>query len=270
MKAIYTLLFLLFVPSLAYVGEFEGKKVLITGASRGIGKETAHLFSKEGANLALIANDSFEDLVVISKALSLEYGNEVLALKCDVSKQDEVERAVSKTWERFGGLDVLVNNAGICSNYAAEELPLDEWQRVIDVNLTGPFLCAQEVGKKWIAKGKPGNIINISSMSAFIVVRPQDQCHYNTAKGGLAMLSKSLAVEWAKYNIRVNTVSPGYIMTPLVAEATQWHDEWLSKIPQNVIGEPRDVAEVILFLASDRSKFVTGSDWIIDGGYVCP
>lgn len=121
-----------------------------------------------------------------------------------------------------------------------------------------------------IKQGKGGSIINISSICGHIVVVPQEQCHYNAAKGGVGMLTKSLAVEWAKYGIRVNAISPGYIKTKLVEFASSLHPTWMGKTPIGMLGEPQDIAEAVLYLASRKAKFVTGADWIIDGGYVCP
>lgn len=141
---------------------------------------------------------------------------------------------------------------------------------MINVNLTGVFLCSQAVGKTMIEQGRRGVIINISSICGHIVVQPQQQCHYNAAKGGVGMLTKSLAVEWAKYGIRVNAISPGYIKTQLVEFASSLHPVWIEKTPIGTLGEPSDIAEAVLYLASPKAKFVTGTDWIIDGGYVCP
>ncbi len=253
----------------AYAGELQGLNAIITGGSRGIGEACALALAKEGANVALIVNQSVEEAEKVAQQVE-ELGNRVLVCKCDVANADEVHAMVSKVVERWGSIDILVNNAGIAQGVAAEDMNLKDWQRMIDVNLTGVFLCAQAVGKEMIRQGKGGSIINISSICAHIVVQPQKQCHYNAAKGGVGMLTKSLAVEWAEHGIRVNAISPGYINTKLVQFATPLHPSWIEKTPLKKLGEPEDIAQAVLYLASPKSKFVTGADWIIDGGYVCP
>jgi NAD(P)-dependent dehydrogenase (short-subunit alcohol dehydrogenase family) len=171
---------------------------------------------------------------------------------------------------QWGKIDILVNNAGITHSSSAEDLTFQDWQRMIDVNLTGVFLCAQAVGKKMIERGAKGSIINISSICGHIVVVPQKQCHYNASKGGVGMLTKSLAVEWAGHGIRVNAISPGYIKTKILDFAKELHPIWIEKTPMKTMGQPEDIAEAVLYLASPKSKYVTGADWIIDGGYTSP
>ena len=177
---------------------------------------------------------------------------------------------VNAVMNRWGKIDILVNNAGITHGSSAEELSFYDWQRMIDVNLTGVFLCAQAVGKKMIEQGTKGSIINISSICGHIVVIPQKQCHYNASKAGVGMLTKSLAVEWADRGIRVNAISPGYIKTKILDFAKELHPIWIEKTPMKTRGEPEDIAEAVLYLASPKSKYVTGADWIIDGGYTDP
>jgi NAD(P)-dependent dehydrogenase (short-subunit alcohol dehydrogenase family) len=143
---------------------------------------------------------------------------------------------------------------------AAEDLSFQDRQRMIDVNLTGVFLCAQAVGKNMIEQGIKGSIINISSICGHIVVIPQKQCHYNASKGGVGMLTKSLAAEWADHGIRVNAISPGYIKTKIIDFAKELHPIWIEKIPMKTIGQPKDIAEAVLYLASPKSKYVTGAD----------
>jgi len=161
----------------------------------------------------------------------------------------------------------LINNAGIVNNVPAEKLTKEEWDKVMEVNLTSVFLCAQIVGKEMI-KNKKGNIINISSMSGLIVNRPQPQIHYNTSKAGVIMITRSLAAEWAKYNIRVNAIVPGYMRTPLVDKVfPQYGKGWSSLVPMGRLGDPLEIKGPALFLASRASSYVTGSILVMDGGY---
>ncbi len=266
-KMALTFILLPFVCCMA--GELDGLNAIITGGSRGIGEACAYAFAREGANVAIAVSKSVseaEDVVEKLKAL----GVDACVFQCDVARSEDVNNMVDGVVKRWGKIDILVNNAGITHGASAEDLSLEDWKRMIDVNLTGVFLCAQTVGKKMIEQGHGGSIINISSICGHIVVVPQKQCHYNASKGGVAMLSKSLAVEWAPYGIRVNTISPGYIKTKILDFAKELHPCWIEKTPMKTMGEPQDIAEAVLFLAGSKSKYVTGSDWIIDGGYTCP
>ena len=253
-----------------FAGELDGMNAIVTGGSRGIGESCCHLLAKEGANVAIAVAQSVEEAEKVAILLKAMYCVDAFVVQCDVAKPDDVERMVAEVVNRWGAIDVLVNNAGIAQCVPAEKMSFQQWQRMIDVNLTGVFLCAQAVGKEMMAKGNGGSIINISSICGHIVVQPQEQCHYNAAKGGVGMLTKSLAVEWAQHGIRVNAISPGYINTKLVQFASALHPTWIDKTPMKTIGEPEDIAQAVVYLASPKAKFVTGADWIIDGGYVCP
>ncbi|HSX04405.1 MAG TPA: SDR family oxidoreductase [Rhabdochlamydiaceae bacterium] len=264
------LAFLLFISGSAFAKELGGLNALVTGGSRGIGEACALSFAREGANVAILVNKSTEEAEKVAKKIKDDYGVDAFVCACDVANPKQVETAVESVVGRWGRIDILVNNAGIAGAAPCEEMAYDDWHRMIEVNLTGVFLCSQAAGKKMIEHGNGGSIINISSICGHIVVLPQKQCHYNAAKGGVGMLTKSLAVEWAKYGIRVNAISPGYIKTGLLEPSIALHSTWIDKTPQKTLGEPGDIAEAVLYLASPKSKFVTGADWIIDGGYVCP
>lgn len=199
-----------------------------------------------------------------------QQGVDVCIFQCDVANPEDVKAMVNQVIKRWGKIDILVNNAGITQGVPAEDLSYRDWQRMIDVNLTGVFLCAQALGKTMIQGGIKGSIINISSICAHIVVAPQKQCYYNASKGGVGMLTKSLAIEWADYGIRVNAISPGYIKTKILDFAKELHPKWIEKTPLKTLGQPEDIAEAALYLAGPKSKFVTGADWIIDGGYTAP
>lgn len=260
---------LILITANAVAQDLEGLSAIVTGGSRGIGESCAYALAREGANVAIIVGKSTEEAEEVAEKIR-QMGVDACAIQCDVSNPDDVKRMTDEVVGRWGKIDILVNNAGITQGKAAEELAIEDWKRMIDVNLTGVFLCAQAVGKKMIELGVHGSIINISSICGHIVVIPQKQCHYNAAKGGVGMLTKSLAVEWAEHGIRVNAISPGYIKTKILDFAKELHPLWIEKTPVKHMGEPEDIAEAVLYLASPKAKYVTGSDWIIDGGYTSP
>lgn len=245
----------------------KGKNAFVTGGSRGIGRATALALAEAGANVCIAVAHSLDEANEVVEDVK-KLGADSFTTVCDVANTDDVQGMVDRVVKRWGSLDIAVNNAGIVNNAAAEDMPLSQWQRMIDVNLTGVFLCSQSAGRAMIKQGTGGTIINVSSICASIVVAPQKQCHYNAAKGGVNMLTKTLAVEWAEHGIRVNTVSPGYIGTKLVAQMHELHPIWTGKTPMKRLGEPREIADVIVFLASPKASFVTGSEWVADGGYV--
>lgn len=245
----------------------KGKNAFVTGGSRGIGRATALALAEAGANVCIAVAHSLDEANEVVEDVK-KLGADSFAIVCDVANADDVQGMVDMIVQRWGTVDIAINNAGIVNNAAAEDMALSQWQRMIDVNLTGVFLCSQSAGRAMIKGGTGGVIINVSSICASIVVAPQKQCHYNAAKGGVNMLSKTLAVEWAEHGIRVNTVSPGYIGTKLVAQMHDLHPTWTGKTPMKRLGEPQEIADVIVFLASPKASFVTGSEWIADGGYV--
>jgi len=174
---------------------------------------------------------------------------------------------VRQALDHFGKIDILFNNAGICINEPAKTMSLASWKRVIDINLTGIFIVAQEGGKVMIRQ-KHGSIINTASMSAHIVNMPQPQCGYNASKAGVIQLTKSLAVEWARYHVRVNSISPGYIATEMTKKApAEWKDEWIQKSVYKRMGDPEELQSALLYFASNASSFTTGTDLVIDGGF---
>jgi len=196
-------------------------------------------------------------------------GRDSFAMKVDVSKAEDVKNMVAVAKDRFGEIDILINNAGIGQGIPALDMTEEDWDSMIDIHLKGTFLCSQMVGREMV-KQKKGSIINIASMSGFIINRPQPQAHYNTAKAGIAHLTKSLAMEWAKFNIRVNAIAPGYMKTPMLKRVSdKIAEEWLSLSPMGRFGEPCEIKGLALFLASKASTFMTGTTIVIDGGYTC-
>lgn len=250
-------------------GDLDGLNAIVTGGSRGIGEACVFALAREGANVAIAVNKSTQEAEQVAQKAK-ELGTDIYVIQCDVANPSDVKSMVDSVVKRWGKIDILVNNAGITHGSSAEDLSFQDWQRMIDVNLTGVFLCAQAVGKVMIEQDIKGSIINISSICGHIVVIPQKQCHYNASKGGVAMLTKSLAVEWASRGIRVNAISPGYIKTKILDFAKELHPIWIEKTPMKTMGQPEDIAEAVLYLASPKSKYVTGADWIIDGGYTAP
>lgn len=245
--------------------KLDGKKAVVTGAGRGLGKELAIGLAEAGADVALVDKLKKE---AYSGCKQIEaMGRNAIAIEADVSKEEDVKAAVNTIKKEFVEINILVCNAGIVSWSPAEEMSLEDWQKVIDVNLTGVFLFCKWIAKEMKKQGG-GSIINISSMSANIVNVPQKQCHYNASKAGVSHLTKSLAVEWAPYNIRVNAICPGYIMTPLLKLAEKKYiDEWTSYTPQKRIPDPSEFKGLCIFLASSASSYVTGSAIVADGGY---
>ena len=244
---------------------FEGKRVLITGGSLGIGKATADRFASEGARV-LITGRRAEHLVVTAGEIGAKYGKPVLTLQMDVSKSADVERMMAFVMERWGGVDVLINNAGIAYTEPFLEISEEHWDETININLKGQFLVGQAVARE-MAKVKSGVIVNMSATNG--VVGEAGYAHYNASKGGITLLTKSMALDLAPYGIRVNCVAPGYIVTPLSAgmDSEEFVAEYIRHhIPLGRTGNPQEVASVYAFLASDDASFVTGETILIDGG----
>lgn len=238
---------------------------IVTGGARGIGRKGAEAFIAAGSNV-VIADIDIDAAQKTAKELKV--GNSlVIAIKTDVTNLKSVKTMVRQALDHFSKIDILFNNAGICINEPAETMSLASWKHVIDINLTGIFIVAQEVGKVMIRQ-KHGSIINTASMSAHIVNMPQPQCGYNASKAGVIQLTKSLAVEWARYHVRVNSISPGYIATEMTKKApAEWKDEWIQKSVYKRMGDPEELQSALLYFASSASSFTTGADLVIDGGF---
>ena len=187
----------------------------------------------------------------------------------DVTDPGSVRDMVETVMGEHGRVDVLVNNAGIVHNIPSEEVPDEEWLSVISVNLNGVFWCCREVGRAMLERGS-GSIVNIASMSGIVSNHPQPQSAYNASKAAVITLTRSLAGEWAPRGVRVNSVSPGYIRTPLTElgmSKTEWSDVWLSQTPMGRLAEPEEIAPAVVYLASDAASFATGTNLVVDGGY---
>ncbi len=244
----------------------KSKQGFITGAARGIGKRIAQAYADLGADIAIVEVDLAEAQKTASE-ISAQYGVKCIAIQCNVTSPESVDAMIKTYASEFERIDFAVNNAGIANVVPAEEISYNDFKKVVDVNLNGVFLTAQAAGKLMIERGSKGAIVNTASMSGHIINRPQTIANYCASKGGVILLTKALAVEWAKYNIRVNCVSPGYIATELVATMKDMHPIWLKDIPADRLGTPDDLVGAYVYLASDASKYATGTDLAVDGGY---
>lgn len=244
----------------------KGKKAIVTGGAQGIGLNYAMAVAGAGADV-VIADLNGEKAKQSAAWLSDEYGIQAMGLQTDVTCPEQVEEMCAAMVSKMGKIDVAFCNAGISINVPAEEMTYEQWRKVLDINLTGVFLTATAAGRYMIRQGG-GSIINTASMSGHIVNIPQPQVAYNASKAGVIMLTKSLAVEWADKNVRVNSISPGYIMTDLI-KGHELIPKWTSLSPLNRMGKPEELQGIALYLASDASTFTTGSDFVVDGAYTC-
>jgi NAD(P)-dependent dehydrogenase (short-subunit alcohol dehydrogenase family) len=246
------------------MGRLAGKVAIITGAGRGIGRGIAVGFAREGARVVLSGRTESQ-----LREVADEIGDNALVMTGDVRDPDSVRALTEHTVEHFGKLDVLVNNAGITAVRPTEDLPLEEWQRIIDTNLTGPFLCAQAAGRVMLPQGN-GSIINIASLTSKVGLPMR--AAYGASKGGIMALTQSLAVEWGPRGLRVNAIAPGYIRTALQDDLVRRglfpSDRIVARTPARRMGTPEDVASAAVFLASDEANWVNGETFVVDGGWL--
>jgi len=243
----------------------SGKAALVTGASRGIGREIALELARQGANVAVnFAGSEAKAGEVVDEIKAL--GRDAFAIKCDVSSAEEVTEMVKGTIERFGKLDILVNNAGITRDNLLMRMKVEEWDDVININLKGVFLCTKAVTRQMM-KQRLGRIINIASIVG--VSGNPGQANYVAAKAGVIGLTKTTAKELASRNITVNAIAPGFITTDMTEKLpNDVKEEMLKQIPLARLGEPKDIAKMTAFLASEDSSYITGQTFHIDGGMV--
>ena len=246
------------------MGRLDGKVAIITGGASGIGKKTAEIFSKEGAAIAIF--DVNRDALNQTEKEIRDNGGKCNGYVVDVTNFEDVTEKVKEVIEDFGEIDVLVNNAGITRDNFLTKMEIDDWNKVIAINLTGTFNCAKAVAPYMIEKNK-GNIVNVSSVVG--VYGNIGQTNYAASKAGVIGLTKTWAKEFAKKGIRVNAVAPGFIKTPMTDKVPEKVLEiMISKTPMGRMGEAIEVAKAILFLASDDSSFITGHILHVDGGLV--
>src|SRR5215468_5921885 len=235
---------------------------VVTGGARGIGFETVKALKDNGAKVVIVDINA-EAGEKAASDLDVEFR------QTDLTKAADVAKLAADIRSKHGRIDIAFNNAGIAVNAPSEQCSDEEWHRVIDINLHAVFYCCREFGKIMLEQGK-GSIINTASMSGIVANTPQPQAAYNVSKAGVIMLTKSLAAEWAKRGVRVNSISPGYISTEMGRGANpDWKAEWTRLTPMGRLGETREVASAVVYLASDASSYFTGSNLIVDGGYTC-
>ena len=248
----------------------DGRIALVTGGASGIGWCAADALAEAGAQVVIA--DLTQDALDAAIASLAAGGHAVEGVIMDVTDSARVSAVADEVVARHGRIDILVNNAGIAlSEIDAEDMTDDRWLKVLDVNLNGTFWCARAFGRHMLAQGL-GAIVNVGSMSGFIVNRPQGQAHYNASKAAVHHLTKSLAAEWGARGVRVNSVAPTYIDTEMnkyVYENEEMYRHWVGGTPMNRLGRTDEVASVILFLASDAASLMTGSIVLADGGYIC-
>lgn len=254
-----------------YLEKFNlaGRVAVITGGGRNIGLACTQALAEAGATVVIAEIDP--DVGANGRAELKKLGLDAEVLQLDVTKPAEVTAAADRVVETHGSVDILICNAGIAFNTPAEEMSDDEWSKVIDINLNGLFWCCRAFGRHMLKAGK-GAIVNVGSMSGEIANKPQPQSHYNASKAAVHMLTKSLAAEWAGRGVRVNAVAPTYIETAMTRRGMdnpEWFPTWLEMTPMHRVGQPHEIASVVLFLASDASSLMTGSIVLADGGYTC-
>jgi NAD(P)-dependent dehydrogenase (short-subunit alcohol dehydrogenase family) len=245
------------------------RSAIVTGAGRGLGQSMATALAQAGAAIAVFDVNLADAEETAENIRSL--GSQAIAAQIDVTDGDQVQQGIQLAIDAFGGVDILVNNAGITTRSPFEELPEEDWDRVLKVNLGGIYQCSQWVARYLIDQKKSGVVINIASISGFVGNRGGFNSHYCATKGGVIALTRSLAVEWAPHNIRVNAIAPGYFVTPMTDRLKNinrsFYDELIGRVPLGRFGNAPDLSGAVVYLASDASAYVTGHILVIDGGY---
>jgi NAD(P)-dependent dehydrogenase (short-subunit alcohol dehydrogenase family) len=244
-----------------------GQVGIVTGGGQGLGKVFCQAFAEAGASV-VVAEINARTGPVTADEIQAQ-GRRAVYVPCDVRDRASVQAMVERTLAEFGRVDFLMNNAGVTKWCEAEKVSEADWREVIDVNLNGLFACCQAVAGPMIEQGR-GAIVNMASMSGLIANRPQPQASYNASKAAVIHLTRSLAVEWAPHNIRVNALAPGYMDTPMARpffDDPQYGGLWIDAIPMKRPGKPEELAPAAVYLVSDAASYVTGTTLVIDGGY---
>jgi len=250
--------------------KLEGRVAVVTGGGRAIGLACVQALAEAGARVVIADHD--QAIAAEGQAEMRKAGHSVEVMEMDVTRPAQVTQVAADLAKRLGGVDILVNNAGIArSDTPAEKVADEHWLNVLDVNLNGVFWCCRAFGGHMLARGK-GSIVNVGSMSGFIVNRPQPQSYYNASKAAVHHLTRSLAAEWGARGVRVNAVAPTYIDTPLNRfgmENPEMFKYWIDGTPMRRMGTVEEIGSVVLFLASDAASLLTGTIVLADGGYTC-
>lgn len=247
--------------------DLSGQVAVITGGGRGIGLASAEALAEAGARIVIGEIDPETGATAVETLRAKGYDAEASVL--DVTKPAMVNAFADRVMASHGRVDVLLANAGIARCTRGEEISDEEWLQVIDINLNGVFWCNRAFGRHMLAAGK-GSIVNIGSMSGIISNKPQEQAHYNASKAAVHMLTKSLAGEWAARGVRVNAIAPTYVQTAMTQggmDNSEWFPTWIEMTPMARVGQPEEIASVVLFLASEASSLMTGSIVVADAGY---
>lgn len=241
-----------------------GRRAIVTGGNRGLGKAFARALAEAGAQVLIASRDEERNFQMTHAAAGDNL--DIRSVVADITQDEGRERMVAAAQSEMGGVDILVNNAGVCHHKDSWNIPDTEWDAVFDLNVRALWKCSTAVGQ--LMRGSGGSIINVSSISALIVNRPQWQPAYNSSKAAVLQLTKSLAAEWAPENIRVNAVAPGYVKTDMApVDRPEFQRMWIEDAPQRRYAMPEEIAGSVVFLASDAASFITGSVLVVDGGY---
>lgn len=251
-------------PSIAQLFDLSGKGAIVTGAGRGIGQAISFRLAEAGAKV--VATDLDQDALAETVNRIRSQGGEAKAILADAGRISDAPRVVDETIKAFGSMDILVNNAGIYFMRSALDVKEGEWDRLMDVNLKGVFFYSQAAAKEMIKGGRGGKIINIASMDAIHPTRKM--APYDASKGGVAILTRTLALEFARHNILINAVAPGGVLTPGAKERAAAALHGIPRIPLGRLADPDDIARVVLFLASAAADYMTGTMVVVDGGFL--